>query len=339
MVVCALLSFVFYQRYGYRLGQKVQAVGNLIFTFNGLPPNAPVFAENDVKPGDCYTRPVTVENNGNTPAIITVKADGIQDPDQFSTVLNIIISHNTIPLYGDPTTKSVTDFFSDSNTTIEGYLLTTIPAGATHTYDFQVCLPPEIGNQWQRKQLVFDLVFGIDSANNTEIPPECRHIVGGFENVIYGTPNNDFLEGTGQNDLIFGMGGDDQIYSYAGDDCIVTLEGNDTIVSGNGHDVILAGAGDDTVDAGSGNDIVFAGPGNDTIYGMNGDDTLYGEAGNDHIDGGAGNDYLYGGPGNDSLLGGSGNDHLNGEDGTDSANGQSGIDYCLAETRLFCEAP
>jgi len=371
LIIIVLGSFFLRDR---ALHEKVQAVGDLIFTFNGLPPNAPVFSVNDLKPGDCYTRPVAVQNDGVSPASITVKADQINNPDHLSDILYLTITEGAATLYGGGNSKSVSQFFLDSTATVDGLALSSLPAGGSTTYQFLVCMPPEAGNEWQKTQLVFDLLFGQNKPPDISVPPECQALAGTIKHVFTGTEGADTIHGTVENDLILGLGGNDWLDGSGGNDCVIggagddyirsedgndiivgglgndTLiagsgtdiiygnEGNDTIETGSDNDLVYAGDGNDLIDAGTGDDYVLAGTGNDNVVGKTGNDQIYGGEGNDILDGGSGVDQLYGEAGNDTLTGGSGNDYLDGGAGSDNMNGQTGNDTCLnGETNNSCE--
>jgi Ca2+-binding RTX toxin-like protein len=111
-----------------------------------------------------------------------------------------------------------------------------------------------------------------------------RHTQGALE---YPTNWDDVLQGTPGNDWIRLYAGSDVFNAGAGDDQAYGDEGNDTL---NGE---------------AGNDYLVGGDGNDTLLGGIGGDSLLGEAGDDVLDGGAPGtyaDYLQGGTGNDRLI-------------------------------------
>lgn len=165
-------------------GDRVDAAGKLTFTFNNLPPNAPVFNETDFKPGDCYTREVAAQNNGQKAALISVKAANIDDPHLMSNVLFLTISEGPAVLYGDGNSKTLENFFTDSTATVDGLPLSTLSKSASTTYTFKVCMPSETGNEWQEKKLVFDLLFGqilTQSLVINEIVPKSSCFQGNIE--------------------------------------------------------------------------------------------------------------------------------------------------------------
>jgi Ca2+-binding RTX toxin-like protein len=112
-----------------------------------------------------------------------------------------------------------------------------------------------------------------------------NRIVGDeFNNKLYGTWDDDFIDGKDGNDLLYGQDGKDVLLGGAGDDHL----------RGDWHA--------DKLDGGAGMDLLEGGNDNDELAGGAGDDTLHGDDGNDTLDGGAGNDLLRGGAGHDSYL-------------------------------------
>lgn len=336
-ILFGILLVLGYHYLKLRPRDRVQAVGNLTFTFNGLPPQAPVFGVNDLKPGDCYSRNITAQNDGQSPAGISVRSENINNPDNLSDTLYITITEGINTLYGATNSpKTLTQFFADSSATLEGLFLSSLNASASTTYIFTVCMPPEAGNEWQKDILVFDLVFGnnlqptptisVTPTPSIPVPPECAQMAGKIQRIFYGTEGNDILHASTDNDLIFALSGDDKIDSSGGDDCIVGGEGNDLLDAEDGNDILIGGPGDDILPAGSGDDFVYGNEGNDQIDLGSGNDWGDGGAGNDSIQSGTGNDVVHGGDGDDQLWGSTGNDHLWGDAGNDYLDGGSGAD-------------
>lgn len=352
------------------LATRVQAVGSLIFTFNGVDPDSKVFDEADVKPGDCYVRTVEVTNEGASSADIAVRAEDVLDPGSLSPIFSLLITEGVTTLYDN----TVAQFMVDALGLPDGVPLSALGAGLSTTYSFEVCMPPEAGNEYQDKTMTFDLVFGTYVNNDIPVPDECESLAGQIENVIYGTEEGEFIHGTVNNDLIYGYGGDDHIDGSGGNDCIIggpgddhlegedgndvlvgnggndlleagsgddliiAGDGNDEIEAGSGNDIVYCGEGDDVVNAGSGDDVVYCGPGVDEIKGKTGFDEIHGGSGNDTIEGGSDDDSLYGDEGDDHIEGGSGDDYLDGGPGTDSLTGNTGVDTCLnGEVLASCE--
>ncbi|EGJ33667.1 hemolysin-type calcium-binding repeat protein, partial [Moorena producens 3L] len=85
-------------------------------------------------------------------------------------------------------------------------------------------------------------------------------ISGPFQ-LIFGTPNPDFLLGTSNNDLILGLEGDDIIIGLEGNDLLFGQEGNDILIGGSGNDFLFGGSGNDVLSGDSGHDCLFGGSG------------------------------------------------------------------------------
>jgi CSLREA domain-containing protein len=164
------------------------------------------------------------------------------------------------------------------------------------------------------------------------------------DDVILGTPGNDFIDAGNGDDVICGEGGDDQIFGSLGNDFIFGGEGddrlwgndgndrvrgqqgNDEILGEDGNDFLYGGIGDDVIRGGRGNDTIGGFGGADEIFGGEGDDTIWGGFGADRVLGEAGADTIFGLVGNDVLAGGPGNDIVNGDAGDDSIAGDTGDD-------------
>src|SRR3972149_4269590 len=346
----------------------VRAVGDLDIDW-GVPSGDPIFVVNDMKPGDCETRPDNVLNTGAVTREVGVRGVKTDEDLALGSVLEIEIENSTTTtsLYGPQT---LDQFFTDSAGP-NALSLGNLNSGQNFDYDFTVCFPQSAGNEFQTATVVFDLSIGIVIA-----PPEDCDDIDFTGDPIFGTSGNDRIRGTPNNDLIFALEGNDRVDGGSGNDCIVGGEGNDRVNDSSGNDVILGEGGNDTIDSGSGNDLVVGGEGNDNLKGGSGNDLIDGGIGNDTIDGGSGDDQITGGVGednikggsdndqifggdqndnidggsgigqlfgengNDNIKGGSGNDSLDGGPGTDNLNGNSGIDTCTTgETLIKCELP
>ncbi len=294
------------------------AVGDLTVDW-GVPSGNPIFTISNMSPGQSEEHTVSIKNNASVTRPVGVRGIKTSETGGIASVLKIVISKNSSDVYGGASltgAKTLQEFFNESGN-INGIFLANQNSGETANYRFKVTFNQGSGNEFQNKNVIFDLQIGI----SVKIPVECSGI--NFNgNTIFGTAGNDKLSGSSKNDLIFGFEGNDKIDGGGGDDCIVGGPGNDKLSGGSGNDVLLGGAGNDELDGGSGND------------------KLYGNEGNDKLEGGSGDDILWGGDGNDTLSGGSGNDSLEGGSGTNVLNGESGIDTCVnGPTRIKCELP
>lgn len=129
-----------------------------------------------------------------------------------------------------------------------------------------------------------------------------------YEQVIYGTSDDDVLFGGSGGDMIFGFEGNDLIHGGGGDDLIAGYYNSNTLYGDHG---------DDTVVGGTDNDDLFGGFGNDELRGESGNDFLAGNEDHDLLSGGEGDDELFGGEGHDVLAGGLGLDEMTGGSGID----------------------
>ena len=164
------------------------------------------------------------------------------------------------------------------------------------------------------------------------------------DNVVVGTPGDDFLPGLGGNDIIRGLAGNDSLQGGDGDDIIEGDEGDDDINTGAGNDLVFGGDGDDSVGGMAGRDTVFGGAGDDSIiWNDPTGDVVFGDAGNDTLRGGdVAADTIFGGEGDDliravanqqladhapdRLLGDDGNDTIIGGNADDTIEGGAGDD-------------
>jgi Ca2+-binding RTX toxin-like protein len=184
--------------------------------------------------------------------------------------------------------------------------------------------------------------------------------IGGGDEVISGTAENDRMVGLSGDDDMIGRGGNDLIKGGDGNDVLSGRKGNDSLFGGNGEDVLIGGIGNDLLNGGAGRDVLLGGVGQDTLSYAGSDarvvidllagtasgghatgdyfadiehltgsahnDQLTGDNGANEIEGGAGNDYISGGKGRDKLDGGDGSDTVEGGDGGDRLSLGSGSD-------------
>ncbi|MFH1116114.1 MAG: calcium-binding protein [Pseudomonadota bacterium] len=87
------------------------------------------------------------------------------------------------------------------------------------------------------------------------------------QQVIQGTPGDDFCIGYITSDTISAYEGNDRLYGRQGDDTLLAGPGDDDIWAGIGADVLSGGPGEDTLVAGDGDDSCDPGEGRDVMYG------------------------------------------------------------------------
>ncbi|MDI1229479.1 MAG: calcium-binding protein [bacterium] len=133
------------------------------------------------------------------------------------------------------------------------------------------------------------------------------------DDVIYGTPSQDYIEALGGNDTIYGRGGNDIILGGDGDDVFHVSSAGDLIDGGAGIDTIFAENMVEGISLGSYTDvenIVLTGSLAGSAFGSNDvDNYMRGSDGNGNwLYAGSGNDTLESGGGTADLMGGGGDD-------------------------------
>ena len=323
--------------------REASATDHLEIIYNGTTTPDPIFTSANMLPGDCEIETISIKHLGSETTDVTMKSYGEFNPNNLATQLTMEISNNGSVIYGESGSKTVFDFFNESNSP-DGISLATFGGHETKNFTITICFDEDAGNEYQNSLVRFNLKFrekkqdNHGGGNQIDLPDECSNLAGKVTNKIEGTEGNDFIIGTPKGDLIITKGGNDTIFGRSGSDCIISGDNNDFVVTGSGNNVVIAGNGDDTIYGQGGNDTIYSGEGNDNIRGGNGKDIIYAGNGNDTVDGGSRNDILYGEDGNDNLLGRSGNDFLDGGNGQDITNGNSGYDTCVnGETVVQCE--
>jgi RTX calcium-binding nonapeptide repeat (4 copies)/WD40-like Beta Propeller Repeat len=110
-----------------------------------------------------------------------------------------------------------------------------------------------------------------------------------------GTARNDILTGTPFQDYLNGGAGNDRLYGLGREDRLRGDYGNDSLYGGPGADLLLGGGGRNTVRGGNGNDRIESDP--------RGHDRIFGGGGNDLIESGSGSrDVVSCGPGRDTVV-------------------------------------
>jgi len=122
------------------------------------PLNGKLFNETDMKPGYNAYGTVVATNTSGTDLTFAVEVTRYIDMDPaLGDVFFISVKEieSGITIIGPITVTAWKNM---------GYaLLSSIPAGASRTYEFKVTMDPNAGNEYQNKQLVFDLGLGFDA--------------------------------------------------------------------------------------------------------------------------------------------------------------------------------
>ena len=178
--------------------------------------------------------------------------------------------------------------------------------------------------------------------------------IGGGDDPIVGTEDDDRMIGLVGDDDLIGRAGNDLIKGGAGDDVLSGRLGNDDLQGGAGVDILIGGAGNDTLEGGAGGDVLLGGTGVDRVsYSLSdaavtvdlttgratgghadGDyldsiENLTGSRFADTLTGSVLRDVILGGKGNDTIVGKNGNDVLNGMVGHDVLSGGDGNDRLI----------
>jgi hypothetical protein len=114
-----------------------------------------IFDYGDMKPGDDVSEDIVVNNDSDTPKLISVKCEEVEELKNFSEILELTITTDSTELFSGTLGE-----FCDLASEDDGFLLTQIPADDSATYSFEVYFPSEAGNEYQNAKYVFNLIFG-----------------------------------------------------------------------------------------------------------------------------------------------------------------------------------
>lgn len=123
------------------------APGDLIVEFESTP----LFSEGNFMPGGEVTKWVKVSNNTSEPHAIIVEAINKINPDGLGDRLNLQIKENLTVLYDD----TLSNFLNAGEV-----VLTNLSGNASTTYNFLVGFDTAADNNYQEKNLGFDLLIG-----------------------------------------------------------------------------------------------------------------------------------------------------------------------------------
>lgn len=152
---------------------RVAAVGDLLIDFH-VPEGDPIFIVENMLPGDFQERNIDITNGGTIVRMVKMRAvrtGGVGADPKLESILDIVIKDGITPIYGTGSltgSKTVEQFFADF-ANIDGTSLGTINPAEHKTYNFGVTFPPESGNEFQLKSVIFDLIFG-DGTEPTPTP-------------------------------------------------------------------------------------------------------------------------------------------------------------------------
>jgi hypothetical protein len=151
--------------------RNVKAYGNLVVDYGQVVDEEPIFDFDDFKPGDCEERVVTITNASDSPSLVYVRAENVNEIGNLSNALYFsmydVSLHHT---YGVDSPKTVEDFFNES--TYPGIPLFTLGGGENINITFHVCFEINSGNEYQNTSTMFDVVFAAKDSSH-EIPDDC----------------------------------------------------------------------------------------------------------------------------------------------------------------------
>lgn len=195
----------------FTLPSTVRAFGELTVDFH-VPAGQPVFNTDNMAPGDIVAKPIDIHNTDTVTHLTSVKGvrkGGVGDDPKIEAVLQIVIKEGGNVMYGP---KTVQEFFIDSNTD-NGIVLSAVSSGNDKTYSFEVTFPASATNIFQRKSVIFDLVFGViqskdvlinevyykvDKPHGSDSPADNGITVGGLNLSVIGngagSANNIFVD-------------------------------------------------------------------------------------------------------------------------------------------------
>jgi hypothetical protein len=139
------------------------AAGDLDIDFH-VPEGDPIFVVENMLPGDTDSKPIDVTNNdsvGRLVAIKGIRTGGVGNDPKLETILDITIKEGANFLYGTGSStgpKTVKDFFTESQTP-NGIALSALASGQHKTYIIKVTFPTSAGNEFQKKSVIFDIIF------------------------------------------------------------------------------------------------------------------------------------------------------------------------------------
>ncbi|OGN08959.1 MAG: hypothetical protein A3J46_05710 [Candidatus Yanofskybacteria bacterium RIFCSPHIGHO2_02_FULL_41_11] len=122
--------------------------------------SSPLFNEANFLPGSTVTRTVEVINNTSSAKQIITEAINVSNPDDFSGVLNLVVSKDDTEFYNG----SLEEFFSAG----EVQLSSVAGGGGSAEYNFSVSFSGDASNEYQTAELGFDILVGFKGEGGGE---------------------------------------------------------------------------------------------------------------------------------------------------------------------------
>ena len=119
----------------------VRAVGDLSVDW-GVPEGEAIFEINNFAPGDSMSKDVFVVNNASTVRPVGVRGIKTAETGGLADKLLIIISVDSVEIYGIGGSKSLSQFFTESSGP-DGLELVNFNPGADRTLSFKVIFNPD----------------------------------------------------------------------------------------------------------------------------------------------------------------------------------------------------
>ena len=120
---------------------------NLVVEFE----TTPLYNEANFLPGEEVSRWVKVTNNGGQTQRIAAEVINKNDPDNFASRMNLTIAEGAAVIFN----KTLAEFFNQGET-----YLSSLASGAQTQYDLKITFNSGSGNNYQEKNLGFDILVG-----------------------------------------------------------------------------------------------------------------------------------------------------------------------------------
>jgi len=121
-----------------------------------LPLSGPIFSENNFMPGQDVVRLIRVRNYSGQNQRIAAEAINKNDPDEFSSQLNLSIKEDPTIIFNN----TLKQFFNQGET-----YLSTVATGNQAVYNFTINFNSGAGDEYQGKILGFDILVGFEGAD------------------------------------------------------------------------------------------------------------------------------------------------------------------------------
>lgn len=154
LLIIAIFVSVFGSFTLYKQSKKsntVKAYGNLLVDFHSILPGNTIFDINNFLPGQSISKTIDVKNEGNNTEVLVrgVKKSANITP-KIESVLDLVIKQGSTTLYSD----KLVNFLGGNKVS-----LGLVNKNQTKTYIFLITFSNTAGNEFQNKNIKFDLDF------------------------------------------------------------------------------------------------------------------------------------------------------------------------------------